>query len=157
MIRRPPRSTRTDTPFPFTTLFRSHCQCRQVVGFDARALELLLEYDWPGNIRELHNFVEATFVNADGPVFRLDDIPDYHSTRMTRSAMHPRADAAHLLEALKASNGNKALAARFLKCSRTTLYRRLEKLRSDGTAGVSEVASKALSKQLGLMRGGCQP
>src|SRR3546814_9441316 len=76
-------------------------------------------------------------------------MPDYHITRMTRSAMHPRADAAHLLEALKASNGNKALAARFLKCSRTTLYRRLEKLRSDGTAGVSEVASKALSKQLG--------
>src|SRR3546814_14505969 len=110
MIRRPPRSTRTDTPFPFTTLFRSHCQCRQVVGFDARALELLLEYDWPGNIRELHNVVEATFVNADGPVFRLDDIPDYHSTRMTRSAMHPRADAAHLLDALKASNGNTALA-----------------------------------------------
>src|SRR3546814_9847785 len=45
---------------------QNHCQCRQVVGFDARALELLLEYDWPGNIRELHNVVEATFVNADG-------------------------------------------------------------------------------------------
>src|SRR3546814_8876817 len=54
---------------------QNHCQCRQVVGFDARALELLLEYDWPGNIRELHNVVEATFVNAE----------DRKSTRMNSS------------------------------------------------------------------------
>src|SRR3546814_9010876 len=31
MIRRPPRSTRTDTLFPYTTLFRSHCVRRQIV------------------------------------------------------------------------------------------------------------------------------
>src|SRR3546814_8879577 len=30
MIRRPPRSTRTDTLFPYTTLFRSHHQCRTI-------------------------------------------------------------------------------------------------------------------------------
>src|SRR3546814_2671129 len=29
MIRRPPRSTRTDTLFPYTTLFRSRCPCRR--------------------------------------------------------------------------------------------------------------------------------
>src|SRR3546814_12465835 len=37
MIRRPPRSTRTDTLFPYTTLFRSH---RQNIGSQARALRL---------------------------------------------------------------------------------------------------------------------
>src|SRR3546814_2994598 len=31
MIRRPPRSTRTDTLFPYTTLFRSHCQQKYVL------------------------------------------------------------------------------------------------------------------------------
>src|SRR3546814_5883311 len=31
MIRRPPRSTRTDTLFPYTTLFRSACPCRRAV------------------------------------------------------------------------------------------------------------------------------
>src|SRR3546814_10718034 len=42
MIRRPPRSTRTDTPFPYTTLFRSHIRPDQpprvVVAADERNL-----------------------------------------------------------------------------------------------------------------------
>src|SRR3546814_13947835 len=42
MIRRPPRSTRTDTLFPYTTLFRS--------------------YHWPGNVRELENLVRRLAV-----------------------------------------------------------------------------------------------
>src|SRR3546814_5026661 len=37
MIRRPPRSTRTDTPFPYTTLFRSHRD--RFAWFDLRALD----------------------------------------------------------------------------------------------------------------------
>src|SRR3546814_6388069 len=43
MIRRPPRSTRTDTLFPYTTLFRSHdftvseCPCRAVISLPATA------------------------------------------------------------------------------------------------------------------------
>src|SRR3546814_1156964 len=46
MIRRPPRSTRTDTLFPYTTLFRSimgNEQCR-LAGFGQRAAEILLQY-----------------------------------------------------------------------------------------------------------------
>src|SRR3546814_1816912 len=46
MIRRPPRSTRTDTPFPYTTLFRSTlgATTRFEAGFDAdRALQFLQE------------------------------------------------------------------------------------------------------------------
>src|SRR3546814_21048363 len=44
MIRRPPRSTRTDTPFPYTTLFRSlDCQTRAVFAYDER-LRLLPAY-----------------------------------------------------------------------------------------------------------------
>src|SRR3546814_14305186 len=37
MIRRPPRSTRTDTLFPYTTLFRSHRRCRRGTGAVHRA------------------------------------------------------------------------------------------------------------------------
>src|SRR3546814_15357488 len=47
MIRRPPRSTRTDTLFPYTTLFRSlgDSKLRQVVGYVLEA-ELLLRRSW---------------------------------------------------------------------------------------------------------------
>src|SRR3546814_2795149 len=37
MIRRPPRSTRTDTLFPYTTLFRSHHRIEELNGYDGRA------------------------------------------------------------------------------------------------------------------------
>src|SRR6056297_3017403 len=41
MIRRPPRSTRTDTLFPYTTLFRSTIFIAQVYGFDLSLVQLL--------------------------------------------------------------------------------------------------------------------
>src|SRR3546814_15385480 len=63
MIRRPPRSTRTDTLFPYTTLFRSaDAKCR----FDDAAMMLLMRHDWPGNVRELRNFVERASVLHGG-------------------------------------------------------------------------------------------
>jgi transcriptional regulator with PAS, ATPase and Fis domain len=98
---------------------------RQVKGFDPEAEELLVNHRWPGNIRELKNLVEATFVNADGPLFHIGDIPECHNRRLTGSSDPVRSDLAHLLATLKACNGNKALAARRLHCSRATLYRRL--------------------------------
>lgn len=107
---------------------QNRCQNRNVVGFDKGAEQLLVSYDWPGNVRELRNMVEATFVNAEGPVFGVDDIPVYHNARLTRSAGDLKADAAKLLAALKASNGNKALAACYLRCSRTTVYRQLNRI-----------------------------
>src|SRR3546814_9217834 len=43
MIRRPPRATRTDTRFPYTTLFRSDAESGQAVGIHARALQRCAE------------------------------------------------------------------------------------------------------------------
>src|SRR3546814_5306586 len=42
MIRRPPRSTRTDTLFPYTTLFRSHGRTLGLVGFDRGLFQQLV-------------------------------------------------------------------------------------------------------------------
>src|SRR2546426_5919649 len=54
MIRRPPRSTL----FPYTTLFRSR-------GITPEALQILVDADWPGNIRQLRNLVESMVALAD--------------------------------------------------------------------------------------------
>lgn len=102
---------------------------RAVTGFDRNAMALLCEHAWPGNIRELRNLVEATFVNCEADVFGIEAIPEIHRSRLAVAGPHERlSDAAELLKALKASKGNKAQASRYLKCSRTTLYRRLNRL-----------------------------
>jgi len=54
-------SERHDRPFP---------------GISPEAMRILIEYDWPGNIRELRNLVESMVVLAPGRVIRPEDIPD---------------------------------------------------------------------------------
>src|SRR3546814_16830101 len=69
MIRRPPRSTRTDTLFPYTTLFRSGACCqrlvrdRGVVCALAREYVLIHEFDsqgGPGPLSQKHNKTNAS-------------------------------------------------------------------------------------------------
>src|SRR3546814_10826168 len=79
MIRRPPRSTRTDTLFPYTTLFRS--QIGQIlIGFD-------LESDRIGNtIVAEHDFVAALAQPQDGGHF--EKTPGKHFDNALRSEEH---------------------------------------------------------------------
>jgi transcriptional regulator with GAF, ATPase, and Fis domain len=49
---------------------------KSVTHLDVDAIEALVAYDWPGNIRELENVLEASVVLADGPALTLDDLPD---------------------------------------------------------------------------------
>ena len=46
-----------------------------VTHLDPEAVEALVAYDWPGNIRELENTIERAVVLADGPSVTLDDLP----------------------------------------------------------------------------------
>ena len=46
-----------------------------VTHLDPEAVEALMAYDWPGNIRELENTIERAVVLADGPSVSIDDLP----------------------------------------------------------------------------------
>ena len=48
---------------------------RSVKHIDERVQEMLLRYDWPGNIRELENFIERIVLLAGGDTITLEDIP----------------------------------------------------------------------------------
>src|SRR3546814_19876840 len=63
MIRRPPKSTRTDTLFPYTTLFRSICGA---VGQGPSGLRLL-----PADVRAGHQSTDRSAARADRDVARM--------------------------------------------------------------------------------------
>jgi DNA-binding NtrC family response regulator len=105
------------------------------------AMEALVEYDWPGNIRELENVMQVAAIRADGPSIIRADLPE-HFQPLTPcpSVRFESTDFDSLLRRFKIElvnrtledcNGNKTVAAQKLGLSRAYLHR-LIRLRPDG-------------------------
>lgn len=110
---------------------------------EEEAREVLLSYDWPGNIRQLINVLERAQILADDGEIVIDDLPreivDAQDSGVTTSvsATNTAADPssvrledlerAHVVRLLSESQGNKAQAARALGIHRRKLYRMLER------------------------------
>ncbi|WP_061567825.1 sigma-54-dependent Fis family transcriptional regulator [Caldibacillus debilis] len=96
-------------------------------------LEALMQYDWPGNIRELQNIIERTLNRTTDPVLSAKDLPDevfqiFPRPKMEEAALH-RDDIKKqsIIQALYVCNGNISKAARQLGISRSTFYRQMKK------------------------------
>ena len=99
--------------------------------FSREALDLLVGYHWPGNIRELESTVSRAALSAPGRAIRASDIEFLHATS---AAPQPTGDnlptlaqseRAHIVRVLEAVQWNKKEAARVLDISRGTLYRKI--------------------------------
>ncbi len=97
--------------------------------------DLLLRYDWPGNIRELKNVIERATILAGGePIsvedfsLEVDDAPlvDTGSASVSAAEGLETAEKIMILNALDQADGNKTEAARLLKISRRRLYSRMK-------------------------------
>ncbi len=96
------------------------------------ALRALMQAPWPGNVRELEHLVERAMVTTIGPdltpehFFGPSDgpVPDSDLRSVARQAAG-HAERQKIVEALHASGGKKASAARALKISRANLYNKL--------------------------------
>jgi sigma-54 dependent transcriptional regulator, acetoin dehydrogenase operon transcriptional activator AcoR len=95
-------------------------------------MELLRNYSWPGNIRELENGMEyAVIFSADG-IITPKDLPKHIHTKPTlpkdTTKRNPvnQAELDWILSALKPSQMNVSTAAMELNMSRSTLYRKLK-------------------------------
>jgi len=115
--------------------------CRHVHGFDEDAAELLTLYEWPGNIRQLRNLVEACFVNTTSDYLGVCDFPSHFRAELeTKLDLGSRKG---LIRALQACNWNISHAAWRLHCSRMTVYRRMARFRiSRDELGVSLSAAE---------------
>src|ERR1700682_6014777 len=93
------------------------------------AMQALLRYPWPGNIRELQNFIERAVILTNGDVLRLSLFPS-HAALSTEPVTLADAERDHILNALRESNwvvGGAAGAATRLGLKRTTLISKMRK------------------------------
>jgi DNA-binding NtrC family response regulator len=139
----PLRDRREDLPLLIAHFFNAMQErgVRRVDGIDPSALDLLSEYPFPGNVRELENMIEGLSVALppDRTMIRAEDVREWLHRRGISPPKRP-ADATHLplnldeleawaiAEALRQSHGNKSAAAQILGISRDTLYRKLHEL-----------------------------
>jgi PAS domain S-box-containing protein len=121
---------------------KNHDRSKQATGFSSEVWSQFEEYNWPGNLDELDEVIYEALCNSGGPVIRADHLPFRLRTGLDAQRLGPVSDGPiealePLLEriereqierALEQANGNKAKAARLLKITRPSLYRRMETL-----------------------------
>jgi two-component system response regulator HydG len=125
----PLRGRREDIPLLAQYFLEQQCrrQRRTISGLSRSAMELLLAHDFPGNVRELENLVEAAVALAQGARIEADDL------RLAMGGVHAQGRETagtldevvrhHVMATLERCKGNRTLAARELGVDRTTLYR----------------------------------
>ncbi|MFN2432949.1 MAG: sigma-54-dependent transcriptional regulator, partial [Gemmatimonadota bacterium] len=134
VIHLPPlRDRREDVPHLATHFLAGHARRyrKDVNGFEAAALQALLEHPWPGNVRELDHVVERAVLMVQGNALRVGDLglragldrsPRLEDMRLEE------AESVLIRKALARHEGNVSHAAKALGLSRSALYRRLQQL-----------------------------
>mgnify|MGYP001626205864 CR=1 FL=1 len=108
---------------------------KEVKEISPKALEILMEYDYPGNIRELENIIERGVALATGNVLEPGHLPEdlqflKIKTFRKKEGRYPtleEQEKEYILWILKEVGGNKSLAAEILGIDRVSLWRKLKK------------------------------
>ena len=110
---------------------------KEIKGFTKRALKLIYEYDWPGNIREMENTIERCLIITENEVVDVEDLPshlrtaenmasvDYAGPLFSNETIVPfeKLKEEAIRHALKVTKGNIVEAAKRLHLGRATIYR----------------------------------
>jgi DNA-binding NtrC family response regulator len=97
--------------------------CQHVYSVSNEAINQLLQYDWPGNIRELKNVLESIYVRSERTQIEVEDLPNY-ILRFNPHDVHV-SENERLTRTLEQCNWNKSKVANQLKWSRMTVYRKM--------------------------------
>ena len=102
---------------------------KDLAGFDERAAQLLMDYPWPGNLRQMKNAIRRATLLAAGPYITpadLSDLPEATPASACLPLRNEEAEKQHIIEALRQTGNNKSRAAQLLGIDRKTLYNKLK-------------------------------
>lgn len=114
---------------------KSKLPCKK---FSPEAIAILEKCPWPGNIRELINFIEQISATVDSVMIMPKHLPDdllaeCNDDRKTDRIINPTVinEDIRIREAIKTACGNKSMAAKLLGIHRSTLYLKIKKYHLD--------------------------
>jgi len=130
----PPLRDRRDDILPLAEVFlhRFSAQAgRSFRGFTSGATDRLLNYEWPGNIRQLQNEIQRAVLLSQGPQIDISDLQvtghsDSQSGHETDFGLLENLERTTITRVLREADGNKVETARRLGIGRQTLYQKLK-------------------------------
>lgn len=137
----PLRERKEDIPLLIEHFIKKSAEANDsaVSDINREALDKLMKYNFPGNVRELENIIERAVVLARGNVIAANDLPLQVKTMPEKGILDPNNldnsyedkvkafEKTIITEALKRTNGNKSAAARLLDITERHLRSRMER------------------------------
>jgi transcriptional regulator with PAS, ATPase and Fis domain len=130
-VKIPPLRERPEDIEPLAMHFLQEARQRFRIGhrkFSPQSIEALREYYWPGNARELRNYVERAALMGSKEVLEPSDLPlEIFMAKLTSGAQGAleQIERRAIVRALSFCRGNKAAAAKLLGIDRGTIYNKL--------------------------------
>ena len=138
LVMPPLRERPSDIPLLAEAILRrlSITRGKVVDSISRDAMKLLMDHDFPGNVRELENLLEHGHVLSTGNAIEVDDLPDWfqaevNSSRRTSPATLEELEARFIHDVLARNSWNRSAAARELGIHKTTLHRKISRLGID--------------------------
>jgi transcriptional regulator with PAS, ATPase and Fis domain len=118
----------------------AQAQGKEITRIAPEVMEILLSYEFPGNIRELENIMERAVTLCAGAAIEVQHLPLDFQTPQFQVQRHRKRDLLTLEEnereyiawVVKQVNGNKTRAAQALGIDRVSLWRKMKRLGLDG-------------------------
>jgi transcriptional regulator with GAF, ATPase, and Fis domain len=168
-LRVPPLRKRPEDVALLVRYFLDHSRygSSRSLSVEAKAMQALKNYGWPGNIRELQNTIEQLRILVEGSEIRLEDLPfNIRMAQSTNTAASGQAGSGagshaiamsledlernHILQMLAYQHGNKTKTAKVLGITIKTLYNKLHRygmLESAPTAAVADAGQITQTQQ----------
>lgn len=110
---------------------------KKITGFSSEAMKILLDYHWPGNVREMKNVINRAVITTDSNAIQPQQLSIQMQDNLPINVFHPQIDNSNSLKtmlkqyeseiirnAIEKTNGNKTKAAKLLDVNIRTLHRK---------------------------------